>query len=63
MEIIAVIAVLALFVFAITKSKDATMQANGEDTPAPEWARVLFTLVVAGLLFACLGPGLLAGTR
>ena len=61
MKTLAVIAVLALFVFGITKAKDASMRAKGQSTPAPEWARLLFVLAVVGLLFACLGPGLIAG--
>lgn len=42
------------FAYGITKGKDATMQAKGQATPAPEWARAVFVLVVAELLFACL---------
>jgi hypothetical protein len=57
--VMAFLGVAALFVYAITRGTDASMQAKGEDTPAPEWARALFVLVVVGLLFACLGPGLL----
>lgn len=52
---------LALFVWIITKYEDANVRARGETADAPGWARVLFVLLGAALLFACLGPGLLMG--
>jgi hypothetical protein len=61
--VVVVIVAMALFVYAITKVKDASMRRKGRPTPAPEWARVVFVVIVTALLFACLGPGLIAGLR
>ena len=47
------IAVAVLFVYAIMRGTDARMQAKGEETPAPEWARVIFLMLVSGGLLLC----------
>jgi len=57
MQTLVVIVVMVIFVYAITKVTDKRMRARGKGTPAPEWARVLFILVVVGFLHCLSGAG------
>ncbi len=60
MEILIFI-VLVLFVWVIVAGKNARIRAAGEPTNAPQGVLILFILICAGLLFACLAPGIMMG--
>lgn len=61
MEILILLAI-GLFVWVSMKRGDRIAIQQGTDIKAtPQWVMVVFFVVVTGLLFACLGPAILAG--
>lgn len=61
-----VIGIILLFVYLCTLNGDAKFRKDeglpaDAELPAPDWARVLFVLVMGGLVFICLGLPIAAG--
>lgn len=57
-----VLCAIALFVLMSMWRGDRIAERQGTDiSQTPSWVTALFFLVVTGLLFACLGPALIAG--
>ena len=53
---------LLLFVWLCTLRGDQQWREKEHtEPPAPEWARLLFVLVIGGMLFLCLAPGIMQG--
>jgi hypothetical protein len=51
-----------LFVWLCTLRGDQQWREEKHtEPPAPEWARVLFVLVIGGMLMFCLAPGMMQG--